>query len=66
LDLSGCGGFVTCPGDFDFGEQVQLRIEDMGDPFPSLASLCRRKDKANVRRIPALEQKSRRVAPPAP
>jgi hypothetical protein len=49
LDLSGCGGFISCSGDFGFGQQVQLRIEDMDDPTPVLASIRWRKDGARKR-----------------
>lgn len=46
LDLSGGGGFVSCPGDFGFGQQVQLRIEDMEDSTPVLSSVRWRKGEA--------------------
>ncbi|OGR36974.1 MAG: hypothetical protein A2051_05980 [Desulfovibrionales bacterium GWA2_65_9] len=49
LDLSGVGGFVSCPGDFDFGQQVQLRIEGMEDSTPVLASIRWRKGEARKR-----------------
>lgn len=44
LDLSGSGGFVSCPGDYGCGAEVKLRIEDMDDSAPFLASIRWRKD----------------------
>jgi len=46
LDLSDGGGFVACPGGFSFGERVRLRIEDMEDSTPVLASIRWCKDEA--------------------
>lgn len=49
LDLSTGGGFVSCPGDFDNGQEVRLRIEGMGDPTPVMASIRWRKGEAQSR-----------------
>lgn len=51
LDLSDCGGFVSCNGDIGDGNQVLLRIAEMDDPTPVLAGIrWRRKNGTRARR----------------
>ncbi|MBU1042082.1 MAG: PilZ domain-containing protein [Proteobacteria bacterium] len=49
LDLSVGGGFVSCPAEFDHGQEVRLRIAGMDDPTPVMACIRWCKSEAQSR-----------------